>query len=61
MGSKSPMPMMDRDYQGEDDHRTLMRAAEIQSDKTRMTGVRKHHRKQTKAISLVQRQMMSKR
>jgi len=51
-------PMADRDYQGEDDHRTMMRAAEIQNDKSRMTGVRKHHRKQTKAIALVQRSMM---
>lgn len=51
----------DRDYQAEDDHRTLTRAAEIQSDKKRMTGARKHHKKQMKSAALVQRTMMGRR
>ena len=54
-------PSFDRDYQGEDDHRTLTRAAEIVGDKDRMKGARKHHRKQGKAMSLVQRTMLQTR
>ena len=41
------------DYQSEDDHRTLTRAAEIHGDASRMRGVQKHHRKQTKALASV--------
>ena len=52
------MPAMDRDYQAEDDHRTLSRAAEIQSDKSRMAGVKKHHRKVTKQMSAMSRTML---
>ena len=61
---KGPFPMSsksDRDYQAECDHRTMMDAAEVQSDKSRMAGVKKHHKKQTKKLSLVQRQMMQTR
>ena len=54
-------PSVDQDWRAESDHRTMMDAAEIQSDKGRMKGVRGHHRKVTKKMSLVQRQMMSKR
>lgn len=50
----------DRDYQCEDDHRTLSRAAEIQADKSRMAGAKKHHRKMKKQHSLVGRMFMSK-
>lgn len=49
---------MDKDYQGEDDHRTLTRASEIQGDKDRMKGVKKHHRKTQKAMSLMQKSML---
>lgn len=43
-----PSVTSDRDYQAEDDHRTLSRAADIQSDKGRMAGAKKFHRKTTK-------------
>ena len=33
------------EWRGEDDHRTMTRAAEIEGDKERMAGVRNHHRK----------------
>ena len=52
------MPSMDHDYQREDDHRTLTRAAEIISDKARMSGAKQHHRKAGKQLSLVQKTMM---
>lgn len=52
--------MMDRDYQAEDDHRTLMRSAEVQNDPARMAGAKKHHKKQMKKMALVQRQMMAR-
>jgi hypothetical protein len=48
------------DYRCESDHRTLTEAAEIQSDKKRMAGARKHHRKVMKKHSLVGRQLMAK-
>lgn len=41
--SKSEM-----DYRAESDHRTLSDASEIVSDKSRMAGVKKHHKKVTK-------------
>lgn len=47
------------DYQGEDDHRTLTRAAEVIGDPSRMRGAKKHQRKQQKAMSLVQKTMLS--
>lgn len=43
------------DYQAEDDHRTLTRAEEVRSDTKRMAGVRRHHRKQTDALSRISR------
>lgn len=54
-------PSFDKDYQREDDHRTLTRAAEIIGDKGRMKGAKQHHRKQSKAMSLVQRTMLQGR
>jgi len=51
-------PSFDRDYQGEDDHRTLTRAAEIVGDKDRMKGAKRHHRKAGKQMSLVQKTML---
>lgn len=51
-------PSFDRDYQGEDDHRTLTRAAEIVGDKDRMKGARKHHREAGKKMSLVSKTML---
>ena len=50
-------PMMDKDYQAQSDHRTMSDAAQIQSDKGRMMGVRKHHKKEQKKMALVQRQL----
>lgn len=41
------------EYQAEDDHRTLTRAEEVRSDPKRMTGVRRHHLKQTRALSRI--------
>jgi hypothetical protein len=46
-------PTLADPYQAEDDHRTIMRAAEIQGDRKRMGGVRKHQIKQTKALKKV--------
>lgn len=40
----------DRNWQAEDDHRTMMRAAEIQGDAGRMAGVRAHQKKQFRAL-----------
>ena len=55
-----PMMKSDDDYRCESDHRTMTEAAEISSDKKRMAGVKKHHRKVKKQHSLVGRQLMSK-
>jgi hypothetical protein len=40
----------DMDYQAEDDHRTLQRAAEVTADPDRMQRVAKHHLKVTKDL-----------
>lgn len=50
----------DRDYQGESDHSTMMRAAEIQGDKGRMAGVKRHHAKQAKAFNVLSRNISQK-
>ena len=44
-------PMLDRDYQGEEDHRALTRAQEIAEDKSRMSNVRRHHAKVTRSLT----------
>ena len=49
-GKSGPDP-----WQAEDDHRTLTRAAEVQSDPARMKGVAKHHRKMKKQLASVGR------
>lgn len=52
----APKAGLDKDasqWQAEDDHRTVSRAAEIQGDPKRMAGVKKHHRKVTKSMSKV--------
>jgi len=51
----------EREYQAEDDHRTLTRAAEVQGNSTRMAGVKQHHRKQQKALATVGRTLKGKR
>lgn len=52
----------EKDYQAEDDHRTLSRAAEIQADTSRMARVKTHHRKETRRLSKVGRSLrMGKR
>lgn len=43
------------DYQCEEDHRTLMRGEEIRADKKRMSGVRRHQRKQMRVMSRMNR------
>ena len=53
--------MMDRDYRDQDDHRTIMQAAEISGDRKRMSGVRRHHRKEQRKMALVQRSMLQGR
>lgn len=53
--------MTEKDYRAEDDHRTLTQAAEIQSDRSRMKGVEKCHRKQTKALATMKRTYLGKR
>lgn len=53
MPSMPSMSKSERDYQCEDDHRTLTRAEEIRSDPKRMAGVQRHHRKTTRALSRV--------
>jgi hypothetical protein len=58
---KAPMPAMDRQYQAEDDHRTLTRAAEIQANRPRMAAVRRHHRKMTTALGKMDRMLSRKR
>lgn len=54
-------PMTDRDDRDEDDHRTMMRASEIQADRSRMKGVARCPRKQTKALGKMGRSMVGKR
>ena len=48
------------DYMAEDDHRTLQRAEEIRADPKRFLGVRKHHRKMTRAMSRVGKSLTNK-
>ncbi len=55
---KGPSPVREDDFQAEDDHRVLTRAAEIQNDRRRMSGVRRQHTKQTKALTTVGQQML---
>ena len=43
------------DYRAEDDHRTLQRAAEVQTDPERMKHVAKHHRKEKRKLASVGR------
>ena len=43
----------EQDYRAEDDHRTLMRASEVQQDASRMKAVARHHAKMTKDLSRV--------
>lgn len=51
----------DTDWRAESDHRTLTDAAEIQSDKSRMAGVKKQHRKASKKHAMVGRALTGKR
>ena len=56
----SALPDLDK-YQAEDDHRTMTRSAEIQQDPKRMAGVKRHHRKQQRALGSVGRLIGGKR
>jgi hypothetical protein len=51
MAKKASMPTMDKQYQAEDDHRTLTRAQEITEDSGRMSGVKRHHRTLTRSLA----------
>lgn len=51
--SNRKMDEREKQYRAEDDHRTLTRVAEIESDGERMKYVREHHRKQTSARARV--------
>lgn len=52
-GLQTAAPSMDRDYQSEDDHRTLMRAEEVRMDKGRMTGAHRYGKRQMKAMTRI--------
>lgn len=58
MRTASLMAKADDDYRCESDHRTLSEAVTIQSDRRRMAGARKHHRKVSKQHSAVGRSLM---
>lgn len=47
------MSAMDKQYRAQDDLRTIQRAAEIQSDKGRMTAAQKEAQNQMAALSSV--------
>jgi hypothetical protein len=53
MAKNAALPSIDKDYQAEDDHRTITRAQEICDDKKRMAGVRRHHQKMTRSLTKV--------
>ena len=40
----------DQEYRDEDDHRTITRAEEVRTDKSRMMGVRRYQRKSERAL-----------
>lgn len=50
-----PSPAKENEWRAESDHGTLTRAEEIKADPSRMAGVKKHHRKQTRSLSKVGR------
>ena len=54
-------PMMDREYRDRDDHSSLLRAAEVYSDRSRMAGARRQQRKQMKAFTLMDHAMKGRR
>lgn len=60
-GANPSMYKSESDYQCEDDHRTMTRAEEIRMDPKRMAGVRKHHRKTTRALKRAGRAIGLKR
>ena len=47
------MPMMDKDYQAEDDARTMKRAHEVASDKGRVKAAHGHIQKEIAAMQAV--------
>jgi hypothetical protein len=58
LGPPSSSP--DKSWMAEDDHRTLMRAAEVTSDPARMAGVKKHHKKVSRGLASVGKMMGSR-
>jgi len=61
--SKGPdaAPEMDNNWHAEDDHRTMMRAAEVMADKKRLAGVHKHQQKQIGALGSLGRMLAAKK
>lgn len=58
MAHKSTAPVLpSHDYQAEDDHHTLSRAAEIRSDPKRVAAVQQHHQTVKKRLSMVGRSL----
>lgn len=60
-GGSSPFPAMDKSFQAEDDHRTLMRAAEVTGDSQRMAGAKRHHKKVSRGLASVGKMMGGRR
>lgn len=55
------MPKMDPDWQAEDDHRCLMRAAEIMADSKRMAGAKRHASKVAGATAMLSHMLAAKK
>lgn len=51
--SSAAMPMMDADYQAQDDARTLQRGHEIMAHPARHAAARKHAAKQMRAMAKI--------
>lgn len=60
MAKRAAEPDMD-DYRAENDHSTMMRAAEIRSAPSRMAGVKKHHKKMMGQMGKVGKMVGGKR
>ena len=50
----TPMSATDKQYQAEDDHRTLMRAAEVVANKSRVRAAMRLQAKQEKGMAALQ-------
>ena len=61
MKNMTSAPTPDLKWQAEDDHRTLMRAAEVMADKSRMAGVRSHEKKIAGATEMMCQMLAAKK